>query len=187
MTAGGARLQINLHPSCSLSSRSHSPVIDLTVIAAHNVTTVRPLSFAVQLPPPNPFFFSPVSDTPPPTHPTRRRDLPCLLTDNSDRKLLHVITLLKSQFTHPQQIILRWVPGVMETVFSTLHPASPPPAPPKPRRWFAEAAVTPTPPQPSHLHFSFLPPFSFTLGLSSAFSKPENSGASPPQDAIVCR
>ncbi len=54
-----------------------------------------------------------------------RGDLPCLLTDNSDRKLLHVITLLKSQFTQPQQIILRWVPGVMETVFSTLRPACP--------------------------------------------------------------
>lgn len=95
-------------------------------------------------------------------------DLPCLLTDNSDRKLLHVITLLKSQFTQPQQIILRWVPGVMETVFSTLHPASP--APPKPRRSFAAAAREQLPflhlPHPPHtssfsprLHFVFLPLF----------------------------
>lgn len=45
---------------------------------------------------------------------------PCLLPD---RKLLYIITLLKSQFTQPQQIILQWMPGVMETVFSTLHPA----------------------------------------------------------------
>lgn len=44
------------------------------------------------------------------------------MPDNSDSKLLHVITLLKSQFTQPQQIVLRWVPRVMETVFSTVCP-----------------------------------------------------------------
>lgn len=31
-------------------------------------------------------------------------DLSCLLTDNSDRKLLHIITLLKSQFTRPGKL-----------------------------------------------------------------------------------
>lgn len=165
----GCVTAINLHSSYSISSCFDSPVIDLTVIAAHNITTLRPLSFAFQPPhPPHPQFSFALSclRRPPPCW----GDLPCLLTDNSDRKLLHVITLLKSQFTQPQQIILRWVPGVMETVFSTLHPASP--APPKPRRSFAAAAreqlpfLHPPPQTPTHtssfsprLHFVFLPLF----------------------------
>lgn len=128
--------------------------------------------------PPHPhhnfLLLSPVCDALPPCW----GDLPCLLTDNSDRKLLHVITLLKSQFTQPQQIILRWVPGVMETVFSTLHPASP--APPKPRRSFAAAAREQLPFLPPP-HLLFLPSsslrlsssLSFTLGLSSGFQTGE--------------
>lgn len=117
----------HLYSSCSIYSCSDSPVIDLTVIAAPNVTRYVP-SHLLGLRPTSCFFFSPLSPKPSPCW----GDLPCLLTDNSDRKLLHVITLLKSQFTQPQQIILRWVPGVMETVFSTLRPASPALA--KPRR-----------------------------------------------------
>lgn len=118
-----------LYSSYSDSSCFDSLVIDLTVIAAHDITMLRPFSFAFQLPScPAFLFLLSCLQRPPPCW----GDLPCLLTDNSDRKLLHVITLLKSQFTQPQQIILRWVPRVMETVFSTLHPASP--APPKPRR-----------------------------------------------------
>lgn len=113
-------------------------------------------------------------------------DLPCLLTDNSDRKLLHVITLLKSQFTQPQQIILRWVPGVMETVFNTLCPASP--ALSKPRQlsvvgWknnFLSSFLlhvlpffSPTPSLSSFFPFNslyiFVPPFLLPLVLSSGF------------------
>ena len=94
-----------------------------------------------------------------------RGDLPCLLTDNSDRKLLHVITLLKSQFTQPQQIILRWVPGVMETVFSTLRPASP--ALSKPH----QVSVSGSGEEEDALLLLLVLPFSFpTSCLSSFFS-----------------
>lgn len=127
-------------------------------------------------------------------------DLPCLLTDNSDRKLLHVITLLKSQFTQPQQIILRWVPGVMETVFSTLRPA--------PlllcqsytkclsvevvkKKHFLSSFLSP-PQQPSS-HPSFLATFfislilpSFCPSRSPLFSNQKDSSVSPQAD-IVCR
>ena len=99
------------------------PVIDLIEVAASHITQYV-LSHLLGLHPTSCsffFLFSLLSVQPSPC----RGDLPRLLTDNSDRKLLHVITLLKSQFTQPQQIILRWVPGVMETVFSTLRPASP--------------------------------------------------------------
>lgn len=178
----GCVTAINLHSSYSIPSCFDSPVIDLTVIAAHNITTLRPVSLAFQLapprPPPPPQFSFALSclRRPPPCW----GDLPCLLTDNGDRKLLHVITLLKSQFTQPQQIILRWVPGVMETVFSTLHPASP--APPKPRRSFAAAArerlpflPPPLPPTPPLSPLVFTSSFflSFTLGLSSGFQTGE--------------
>lgn len=176
----------DLYSSRSICSRFDSPVIDLTVIAAPNVTRYVPSRLLGSRPTSCFFFFFlPLSPKPSPF----RGDLPCLLTDNSDRKLLHVITLLKSQFTQPQQIILRWVPGVMETVFSTLHPASPALA--KPRRSSAVGAYKnnfllclPSPrllfrppllaPTPTLIFLSAFPhilvrPFSFTLGLSSGF------------------
>lgn len=163
----------HLNSSCSIYSCFDSPVIDLTVIAAPNVTRYVPSHL---------LGLRPTSCPPPSPKPSPRwGDLPCLLTDNSDRKLLHVITLLKSQFTQPQQIILRWVPGVMETVFSTLHPASPALAKP----WRSSVVVVVvgvyknnfllclpsprllfrTPPRPcTHPHF----PFSFSSHLSSS-------------------
>lgn len=161
---------INLHSSYNNSSCFDSPVIDLTVIAAHNITMLRPVSFAFQLPSYPAFSLALLSPTP---SPPCCGDLPCLLTDNSDRKLLHVITLLKSQFTQPQQIILRWVPRVMETVFFTLHPASP--VPPKPRRSLQRRATSssPTfsPTLPPVFTLSFF--LSFTLGLYSGFQTGE--------------
>lgn len=116
------------------------------------------VGFPACLLPPPPSLLLPCLLRPPPCW----GDLPCLLTDNSDRKLLHVITLLKSQFTQPQQIILRWVPRVMETVFSTLYPASP--APPKPwhsgQRRATSSSHPPPPPSPF-----FLPPFFYHWSL----------------------
>lgn len=123
-------------------------------------------------------------------------DLPGLLTDNSDRKLLHVITLLKSQFTQPQQIILRWVPGVMETVFSTLHPASP--ALSESHRVSVlrggedEALPFPYPTSsltsfsPHHFIHFVVPPFPLPSVLSSLVSNQRDISVSPPAD-IVCQ
>lgn len=77
--------------SCSIHLCVHTPLHYLIAVESstlHDMSPLIPLD-CIQLP-----VILSLQSFP------CRADLPCLLTDNSDRKLLHVITLLKSQFTH---------------------------------------------------------------------------------------